>query len=231
MNTKMNDDCTSDLGEGGKRPAGELVGGGQLVVPERKSVGRRSTVERFRTSDGVVRRADRRYRSWTGATFSERDVHVLEALEGLELFVCGRELAPSTGKEHFQFVFRLGGEGITFMQLRELLTDGHFEPTRDISRSVKYCRKDGNMVVDFGAGTVKASSSKEREDAVDDIFDIIDNATSYSSAYAEIKRKHRRFLFWNRKKVQEELMDKFPPPGGLPETIFSGYGNYGNGSS
>lgn len=196
-----------------------------VVEPVRR-VGRPRTVAKVRGSDGVAFPASKPYKQWVFTAFSEDVVDRIQGAFVPELYVVGRELAPTTKRVHYQAVMRVP-RGVSFQELHDQFPDVHFERCKSINKSVKYCRKDGDMVYDQGFGNVQASRTKAKEDTTLVILDIIENATSYREGYEQIKREHPLFLFWHRRKVQEALMDKFPPPGGLALDAWAPYGGYG----
>lgn len=210
---------SDDKGDG----VGGVASDSQCV---RRRVGRPATVRWFRDSVGRKYRCDYGYKSWVYTAFSLEDCEIIQSFQP-ELHVVGTELCPTTKRIHYQGVFRCR-EGKSLDGLRVPLGDRvHLEPCANINGAVAYARKDGSMVYDHGFGSVRASRSKQRDDTASDVLAIIDGSSSYMQAYEEIKRKHPIFVFWHRRKVQEALMDKWPPPGGLEIDAWKPYGGYG----
>lgn len=206
----------ADVGEHEERP------------PRKRGRGRPATRDFVVDSSGHRFPVSQRYAGWqyTAQLPDQREyIERLEQHDGVELHVCGREFAPSTGKCHGQGVFRVAG-GISFEELREMVPGLHVERARSIPKLVKYCRKDGDMIYDRGAGTT-VSARVVKEDATMDCLNIISSSSSYREAMNEIERVHPVFLFWHRQKIEQACLRRFPPPGGLSVDLWAPYGGYG----
>lgn len=87
-------------------------------------------------------------RMWMGVinNFTDDDIQSLQNLSVVELVV-GRELAPTTGTPHLHVYIRF--EKPQYMSaLKKIHETAHWEPARNRAKSIEYCKKGGDVVIE-----------------------------------------------------------------------------------
>lgn len=165
--------------------AGLPVGGTELVVAPAGTFGARM--------------------QWCYTSFKREQVESIQRSPGV-VHVVGEEVAPSTQRVHYQGVVRFP-RAISFQQLRLLAPDAHFEPCRNWTASVKYCRKGGKMIYDNGP-----RSSREENEAVWDYVLRELNRDPTAETCRRLAQEHPRFwIMWGRR-VKDWMGDAFFTP-------------------
>lgn len=149
----------------------------------------------------------KRSRAWCFTMFEEADVERIKATGGITALVIGREICPSTGKVHYQGYVRFA-QVCRFSWWRNNFPSVHVEERKGTEgTAAAYCRKDGDVVVDFGcmvdkqAPTMKESGEyKDKKVAItEEILDMIDAGAPLH----QVRKRNRVFFFHNYRKLKD----------------------------
>lgn len=134
-------------------------------------------------------------RSWCVTLWSEEDVGRLKAVAGIVALVVGREVCPKTEKEHFQSYVRFEANK-RFSWWKQQFPTAHVELRKGPeSAAAAYCRKDGAVLVDFGAQT----DSDRGSDTTEHVLNMLEDGAPLWQIYKE----HRKFFFHNHRKITD----------------------------
>lgn len=120
--------------------------------------GNTNTSSSFLSRKSINKTIDNCKRHWA-LTFQIVSESVLESkifLESLLKKYCKKytfelETAPTTGQLHFQIQLTMNNDrGVRFSQIKKLFPKFHIEPTICLTKSIEYCQKDNNEVVNVG---------------------------------------------------------------------------------
>lgn len=143
-------------------------------------------------------------RSWlyTINNPTEEDVSRLESLDCV-VHVSGREVAPTTGTPHLQGYVRFK-KPQRFSWWKNQFPTAHVEMRHGTEMEAwTYCAKDKDLAIEKGTpdpGRVYATRDEERDDIIKEIED--------GDSYWEIRKRHKGFVFWNRRAVLDYMYDE-----------------------
>lgn len=146
---------------------------------------------------------EKRCRSWflTWNNYPDDAKDRLESL-GPVRAVVGKEVAPSTGTPHLQGFLRFDApkRGTTICKACKGIW---IKPAFSEKGSIKYCAKDGELLLEVGEDQEVHPKVSERDATVIDVMKSIDSGKSIQ----EIRRKHPVFCFWHIDKVKRYKKD------------------------
>lgn len=141
-------------------------------------------------------RGDAQSRAWCFTAWTRDQVDRIRSEKGVKAMVVGIEKAPTTGKEHFQGYVRFETNHRFYWWKNQF--PGMRARPRIASEvaAANYCRKEGNVIIDFGTEKpVKESTG----DVTEDVLDMLESKAPLWQVY----KKHRKFFFHNSKKITE----------------------------
>lgn len=131
-------------------------------------------------------------RAWCFTAWTEEDVERVRGSDPVA-FVVGREVCPETGKEHFQGYVRWRSPK-RFAWWKTTVPTVHVEVRKGTEvEAAEYCRKDGNVLHDFGVGSGVDGSGE----LVDQVCDLMESGAGLHAVYSH----NRRFFFHNHAKI------------------------------
>lgn len=138
------------------------------------------------------------YRSWCFTAWDQKDVDVIHGTDPVCLVV-GKETCPETGKVHFQGYVRWK-TGRRFSWWKGAVPTAHVEPRKGSEpEAAAYCRKDGELLHDYGA----AVDVERAPDPAEHVCDLLEAGAPLWQVYKD----NRKFFFHNYGKIC--LMQKF----------------------
>lgn len=133
-------------------------------------------------------------RAWCVTLWSLEEVERLRATPGIKALCVGREVCPTTSKVHFQSYVRFASPK-RFEWWKKRFPEAHVEIRKySEAQASSYCRKDGDVVHDFGCEV----GSEKSGDAVEDVLDLLEAGAPHWQIY----REHRKFFFHNSAKIR-----------------------------
>lgn len=136
---------------------------------------------------------DHQARAWCVTLWAEEDVYRLKATAGVVAMCSGEEIAPETGRVHFQTYVRFENNK-RFSWWKNQFPTAHVEVRRGSEPdAAKYCRKDGKVLVDFGCVVESVKSG----DALEQVLDMMEAGAPDWQIYKE----HRRFFFLQGQRI------------------------------
>lgn len=149
-----------------------------------------------------------RSRAWcfTINNYTDADILRLESLDGVERLIVGREVAE-TGTPHLQGYVRFS-QPVRFSWWKNQFPKAHVAVRRGTeTQAAEYCSKEGNVAIDKGINFDEELNSsrgkRSRDDELAEILDEIDGGAKYG----QVRARHRRFFFWNRRLIIAEMYD------------------------
>lgn len=149
----------------------------------------------------------KRNRSWCFTAWDEEDVARMKATGGIVALVIGREVCPETGKEHYQGYVRFA-QVCRFSWWKTNFPRVHAEERKGTEgQAADYCRKEGDVVVDFGCmvdskkpGMKETAEVRESKGQVtEEILDMLDAGAPLH----QIRKRNRVFFFHNYRKIKD----------------------------
>lgn len=128
---------------------------------------------------------------FTWNNYPENAGELLSLWPEMKTTVVGKEVAPETGTPHLQGIVIFKSRK-TFKQMKELGPECHWQVVRNVEASIKYCRKEGDMLVDWDDRYGRASKSQITEAAYQavlegDATEMVASMTS-SELFRNVKR-------------------------------------------
>lgn len=139
-------------------------------------------------------------RSWCVTLWGEDDVLRLKSLPDVVALVVGEEVAPSTGKVHFQTYVRFQ-DNKRLSWWKNQFPTAHVEKRKGSEwQAAEYCRKDARVLVDYGC----EAKNRPTGDACVDALNLLEAGAPLWQVY----RANRVWFFHNCRKVKDmdELM-------------------------
>lgn len=134
-------------------------------------------------------------RSWCVTLWSEEDVGRLKGTAGINALVVGEEVCPTTRKVHYQSYVRFESNK-RFSWWRTNFPTAHVELRRGTeAEAAEYCRKDGRVLVDFGAQV----DSDPGSDTTEHVLNMLEDGAPLWQIY----KAHRKFFFHNHRKITD----------------------------
>lgn len=146
---------------------------------------------------------DFKRRAWCFTMFTENEVQRIRQLNNYKAICIGREVCPTTGKEHFQGYIRFN-DPIKFSWWKNQFPKAHVEQRKGTEEQASaYCRKENNVIVDEGCKiddppTIKNPRTNQT-DVVNHVLDMLEAGAPLWQIY----QRHRVFYFHNRRKIQD----------------------------
>lgn len=131
----------------------------------------------------------------------------IKKLGGIVAMVIGREKCPDTGREHYQGYVRFD-KNCRFSWWKNNFPKVHVEPRKGTEgQAAEYCRKEGEVVVDYGCMVDKQKPSlketvdfKENRTVItEEILDMIDAGAPLH----QVRKRNRVFFFHNYRKIKD----------------------------
>lgn len=147
-------------------------------------------------------------RAWCFTMFDEQHVHRIQTLNNLRALVIGREICPTTKKEHYQGYVRFD-KPCRLSWWKNQFPTVHVELRKGSEeQAANYCRKEGNVIVDFGCKiddppTVNKGEKVPTIDTTTHVLDMLEDGAPLWQIY----KRHRIFYFHNAKKIKEMKED------------------------
>lgn len=134
-------------------------------------------------------------RSWCVTLWSEEDVGRLKEVPGVVALVVGRETCPTTSKVHYQSYVRFESNK-RFVWWKNQFPTAHVELRRGTEpEAADYCRKDRDVLVDFGCQVASESGA----DTTEHVLNMLEDGAPLWQIY----RAHRKFFFHNYRKITD----------------------------
>lgn len=152
------------------------------------------------TRDKVTQsdKSDARNRSWVFTMYNEEDVRKIKSLNTLKAMCIGREVCPTTGKEHYQGYVRFDNV-VRFTWWKNQFPTVHVEPRKGHEyQAAEYCRKEGDVVVDFGCDG--PPRKKFKGDQHEQCANMIANGASQAQVHREMGP---RYFYLNCRKIED----------------------------
>lgn len=136
---------------------------------------------------------DLQCRAWCITLWTMEDVNSLQKHEGIKAICIGKEICPTTGKEHYQGYIRFATNK-RFSWWKKNYPTAHVEPRCGTEpEAADYCRKDREMIVDSGC-QVEATG----DDPCERALSMIESGSDMYSVY----RDNRKWFFHNYHKLK-----------------------------
>jgi len=142
-------------------------------------------------------------RSWCVVLWSDDDVGRLKSCAGIVAMVSGKEICPTTQREHWQTYVRFESNKRLSWWVSQF-PGCHAELRKGTEpQAADYCRKDGAVVVDFGCSV----DVEQGADTTEHVLNMLEEGAPLWQVYAA----HRKFFFHNHRKIvdMKALLDEW----------------------
>lgn len=153
-----------------------------------------------------------RTRAWefTLNNYTEDEVERITALSHLptvERMVVGKEIGKERGTPHLQGYIRFT-QPVRFAWWKNQFPRASVRKRAGTETvAATYCKKEGNVIIDKGVNCDEDLSvtrgKRSREDELDEVITEIKSGAKYG----QVRARHERFFFWNRRRILEYWHD------------------------
>lgn len=140
-------------------------------------------------------KSDYQARAWCFTSYDENEVGSIKTNAGIVAMVVGKEICPTTRKEHYQGYIRFENNK-RFSWWKNQYPTLHVEPRKgNEAQAAEYCRKEGNVIIDFGCA---AKVKRDQENVTEAVLDLLDAG----APLWQVRKRSRLFFFHNASKIR-----------------------------